>query len=131
MWSSRFSGSGSPAYGRSTVNGSPASVSQSPRRRRSSVGSFSMTSAVPTLRGYWEPGGTSPPAPRRGSAPDDRIGPRRSGGGRPAPARLDGEGGLMIAALNRLTDLIEERLTDDLDVTGLAGALGTTEYHLR
>ena len=41
-----------PACGRSTVSSSPASVSHSPSRRRSSVGSFSMTSAVPTPRGY-------------------------------------------------------------------------------
>ncbi|MBB5853523.1 GyrI-like domain-containing protein [Amycolatopsis umgeniensis] len=37
----------------------------------------------------------------------------------------------MISALNRLVDLVEEHLADDLDVTGLAGASGTTEYHLR
>ncbi|GAB3719872.1 AraC family transcriptional regulator [Amycolatopsis oliviviridis] len=37
----------------------------------------------------------------------------------------------MISALNRLVDLVEEHLTDDMDVTGLAGAFGTTEYHLR
>ncbi|WP_410662898.1 GyrI-like domain-containing protein [Amycolatopsis sp. lyj-84] len=37
----------------------------------------------------------------------------------------------MISALNRLVDLVEEHLTDELDVIGLAGALGTTEYHLR
>ncbi|WP_020666543.1 AraC family transcriptional regulator [Amycolatopsis nigrescens] len=37
----------------------------------------------------------------------------------------------MISALNRLVDLVEEHLTEELDVTGLAGALGTTEYHLR
>jgi AraC family transcriptional regulator len=37
----------------------------------------------------------------------------------------------MIAELNRLIDLIEEHLTDDLDVAVLAAGLGTTEYHLR
>jgi len=37
----------------------------------------------------------------------------------------------MIAELNRLVELIEERLTDDLDVASLATGLGTTEYHLR
>jgi AraC family transcriptional regulator len=37
----------------------------------------------------------------------------------------------MISALNRLVDLVEEHLTEELDVTGLAVALGTTEYHLR
>ncbi|HTJ35299.1 MAG TPA: AraC family transcriptional regulator [Dactylosporangium sp.] len=37
----------------------------------------------------------------------------------------------MISALNRLVDLVEEHLTEDLDVNGLARALGTTEYHLR
>ncbi|MFC0713592.1 AraC family transcriptional regulator [Cellulomonas biazotea] len=37
----------------------------------------------------------------------------------------------MIAWLNRLVDLVEESLTEDLDVDRLAAALGTTEYHLR
>jgi AraC family transcriptional regulator len=37
----------------------------------------------------------------------------------------------VISALNRLVDLVEEHLTEDLDVNGLARALGTTEYHLR
>ena len=37
----------------------------------------------------------------------------------------------MIAGLNRLVDLVEDRLTDDLDVASLANELGTTEYHLR
>ncbi|MFG1886478.1 GyrI-like domain-containing protein [Micromonospora sp. NPDC049051] len=37
----------------------------------------------------------------------------------------------MIVALNRLVDLVEEHLTEELDVNGLARALGTTEYHLR
>ncbi|WP_159615236.1 AraC family transcriptional regulator [Arthrobacter zhaoguopingii] len=37
----------------------------------------------------------------------------------------------MIAALNQLVGLIEDHLTEDIDITGLAGSLGTTEYHLR
>lgn len=37
----------------------------------------------------------------------------------------------MIAELNRLVAYVEDRLTDDLDVTTLAMGLGTTEYHLR
>ncbi|XVS67601.1 AraC family transcriptional regulator [Actinosynnema sp. CA-299493] len=37
----------------------------------------------------------------------------------------------MISALNRLVDLVEERLGEEADVDGLARALGTTGYHLR
>ncbi|MFD8150529.1 GyrI-like domain-containing protein [Streptomyces sp. NPDC059720] len=37
----------------------------------------------------------------------------------------------MISALNRLVDLVEEHLSEELDVDRLAGSLGTTEYHLR
>jgi AraC family transcriptional regulator len=37
----------------------------------------------------------------------------------------------MIAELNRLVELVEDRLADDLDVATLAKELGTTEYHLR
>lgn len=37
----------------------------------------------------------------------------------------------MIAELNRLVELVEGRLSDDLDVGSLARSLGTTEYHLR
>ncbi|WP_030440476.1 AraC family transcriptional regulator [Actinoplanes subtropicus] len=37
----------------------------------------------------------------------------------------------MISALNRLVDLVERNLTEDLDVKAVASALGTTEYHLR
>ncbi len=37
----------------------------------------------------------------------------------------------MIAALNRLVDLVEEHLTEELDVTALVKESGTTEYHLR
>ncbi|MEJ2854055.1 MULTISPECIES: AraC family transcriptional regulator [unclassified Saccharothrix] len=37
----------------------------------------------------------------------------------------------MISALNRLVDHVEEHLSEELDVDGLARALGTTGYHLR
>ncbi|MFC6016833.1 GyrI-like domain-containing protein [Plantactinospora solaniradicis] len=37
----------------------------------------------------------------------------------------------MISALNRLVDLVEDHLTEEIDVNGLAKTLGTTEYHLR
>ena len=37
----------------------------------------------------------------------------------------------MIAELNRLVELVEDRLHGDLDVAALATELGTTEYHLR
>jgi len=37
----------------------------------------------------------------------------------------------VIAELNRLVELVELRLDDDLDVASLATELGTTEYHLR
>lgn len=37
----------------------------------------------------------------------------------------------MIDDLNRLVELVEERLTDDIQVDRLARSLGTTEYHLR
>jgi AraC family transcriptional regulator len=37
----------------------------------------------------------------------------------------------VIAALNRLVDLVEEQLAEDPDVVHLATALGTTEHHLR
>ncbi|MCT9934943.1 AraC family transcriptional regulator [Planotetraspora sp. A-T 1434] len=37
----------------------------------------------------------------------------------------------MISALNQLVDLVEEHLTEEFDVHGLAKDLGTTEYHLR
>lgn len=37
----------------------------------------------------------------------------------------------MISELNRLVELVEDRLTDDLDVARLATGLGITEYHLR
>ncbi|MGW1540100.1 AraC family transcriptional regulator [Streptomyces sp. NPDC002309] len=37
----------------------------------------------------------------------------------------------MISALNQLVDLVEEHLAEEIDVDGVAGALGTTGYHLR
>lgn len=37
----------------------------------------------------------------------------------------------MIAALNRLVELVEARLGEDVDPAALAWELGTTEYHLR
>ena len=37
----------------------------------------------------------------------------------------------MIASLNRLVDLIEGNLAEEVDVAGLATTVGTTEYHLR
>lgn len=37
----------------------------------------------------------------------------------------------MIAALNQLVTFVEDHLTEEIDVTGLATRLGTTEYHLR
>lgn len=37
----------------------------------------------------------------------------------------------MITELNRLLEVVEDSLTDDLDVSAAAMELGTTEYHLR
>lgn len=37
----------------------------------------------------------------------------------------------MIAVLNRVLEVIEEHLSEELDVAALARELGTTEYHLR
>jgi AraC family transcriptional regulator len=37
----------------------------------------------------------------------------------------------MISALNRLVDLVEQQLADDVDVAEVARTLGTTEHHLR
>ncbi|HEX5858551.1 MAG TPA: AraC family transcriptional regulator [Microbacterium sp.] len=37
----------------------------------------------------------------------------------------------MIATLNRLVELIENQLTEEIDIARFAGTLGTTEYHLR
>jgi AraC family transcriptional regulator len=44
---------------------------------------------------------------------------------------VDVEGRAVISELNRLVDLVEGHLTDDLDVGSVASGLGTTEYHLR
>ena len=44
---------------------------------------------------------------------------------------MEVEGRDVIAELNRLVALVEDHLTDDLDLAGLAADLGTTEYHLR
>ncbi|MET2011705.1 AraC family transcriptional regulator [Microbacterium chocolatum] len=37
----------------------------------------------------------------------------------------------MIAELNRLVDMVDDHLSDDIDVAAFAAAHGTTEYHLR
>ena len=37
----------------------------------------------------------------------------------------------VIAVLNRVIDLIEEQMTEEIDLAGLANDLGTTEYHVR
>ena len=37
----------------------------------------------------------------------------------------------MISALNRLIELVEKHLSEQIDVNVLARTLGTTEYHLR
>ena len=37
----------------------------------------------------------------------------------------------MIAVLNRVVDLVEEHLTEEIDLADLASDLGTTEYHVR
>jgi AraC family transcriptional regulator len=37
----------------------------------------------------------------------------------------------MIAALNRLVELVEDTLTEHIDIAAVASSLGTTEYHLR
>ena len=37
----------------------------------------------------------------------------------------------MIAILNRVVEYVEDHLTEDIDVDGLARSLGTTEYHVR
>lgn len=37
----------------------------------------------------------------------------------------------MIAVLNQVLGYIEERLAEEIDVAGLTGGLGTTEYHVR
>jgi len=37
----------------------------------------------------------------------------------------------VIVILNRVVDLVEQQLTEEIDVAGLAAEFGTTEYHLR
>jgi AraC family transcriptional regulator len=37
----------------------------------------------------------------------------------------------VIAILNRVVDIVEESLDEDLDIVALARSLGTTEYHVR
>ncbi|MDR7161369.1 AraC family transcriptional regulator [Arthrobacter sp. BE255] len=37
----------------------------------------------------------------------------------------------MIAVLNQVLGYIEDHLTEEIDVAGLTGSLGTTEYHVR
>ena len=37
----------------------------------------------------------------------------------------------MIAVLNRIIDLIEGNLTEEINLASLTGDLGTTEYHVR
>jgi AraC family transcriptional regulator len=41
------------------------------------------------------------------------------------------KGDAVIGALNGLVEFIEEHLTEEIDLTGLASRAGTTEYHLR
>jgi AraC family transcriptional regulator len=49
----------------------------------------------------------------------------------PPTARLDVEGGTVIAILNQVVGYVEDHLTEDIDVADLARRLGTTEYHTR
>ena len=44
---------------------------------------------------------------------------------------IEGEGGTVIAALNRLVEFIDGHLTGEIDLQELAASAGTTEYHLR
>jgi AraC family transcriptional regulator len=44
---------------------------------------------------------------------------------------VETKGEAVIAVLNRLVDLVEERLTEELDIATTATSLGTTEYHAR
>ena len=37
----------------------------------------------------------------------------------------------MIATLNRVVEFVDDHLTEDLEIDGLAQSLGTTEYHVR
>jgi len=41
------------------------------------------------------------------------------------------KGATVIAELNRLIEMVETHLSEDLDVAAVASSLGTTEYHLR
>ena len=41
------------------------------------------------------------------------------------------KGDTVIAVLNRLVEFIEDHLTEEIDIAGLASRYGTTEYHLR
>src|SRR6187402_423725 len=41
------------------------------------------------------------------------------------------KGEAVITVLNRLVELIEDHLAEEIDIAGLAVGLGTTEYHLR
>ena len=41
------------------------------------------------------------------------------------------KGDPVIAVLNRLVEFIEDHLTEEIDIAGLASRHGTTEYHLR
>ena len=41
------------------------------------------------------------------------------------------KGDTVIAVLNRLVEFIEDHLTEEIDIAGLASRHGTTEYHLR
>jgi AraC family transcriptional regulator len=61
----------------------------------------------------------------------DRIGPRKSGGGQDRQARLIEKGDTVIAALNRLVDVVDAQLDTDIEVSAVASDAGTTEYHLR
>lgn len=46
-------------------------------------------------------------------------------------SRVDVKGETVIAALNRLVEVVEDQLTEDIDVAALCSRAGTTEYHLR
>lgn len=41
------------------------------------------------------------------------------------------KGETVIAVLNGLVEFIEAHLAEEIDISGLASSLGTTEYHLR
>jgi AraC family transcriptional regulator len=46
-------------------------------------------------------------------------------------AKVDVEGGTVIAILNRVVDVVDDHLTEEIDIADLATRLGTTEYHVR